>query len=220
VWGWGFARVVQGFWCVLRLCASLRLQTMAPMKLPVEYKYRLFGSSKNSLGLGEYGCTHSNDRSTNSIPPGTPAEGEVNAAAAGPSAVHVTMISNNDNKSSPTLPIGIEGSTPTLPICIEGDSSMCASSTAPKKRKADSRRYSRYDSNQQFQDVWAAKLPWAEPHLDDEGVLVAVNCKICSMINGKLKLIVPKWDNLEKHMGKRQALVDMPKKGAKKGQCY
>jgi hypothetical protein len=45
---------------------------------------------------------------------------------------------------------------------------------------------------------------------------VAVNCKICSMINGKPKLIVPKWDNLEKHMGKRWALVDLPKKG----QCY
>jgi predicted component of type VI protein secretion system len=58
-----------------------------------------------------------------------------------------------------------------------------------------------------------------EPHLDGEGVLVAVNCKICYAINGKPKLIVPKWDNLEKHMEKRRALVDLPKKGAKKGQC-
>jgi hypothetical protein len=46
---------------------------MAPVKLPVEYKCRLFGSSRNSLGLGEYGCDHSDWRSANSIPLGTPA---------------------------------------------------------------------------------------------------------------------------------------------------
>jgi hypothetical protein len=193
---------------------------MVPVKLPVGYKCRLFGSSRNSLGLGEYGCDYNDGRSTNSIPPGTPIEGEVNAMAAGPSAVHVTVISSNEDKSTPTLLIGIEGSIPALSICIQGDSSVCTSSTMPKKKKVDSGRCSRYDSNRQFQDVWAAKLPWAEPHLDGEGVLVAVNCKICSAINGKPKLIVPKWDNLEKHMGKRRALVDLPKKGAKKGQSY
>jgi hypothetical protein len=47
-----------------------------------------------------------------------------------------------------------------------------------------------------------------------------MNCKVCSAINGKPKLIVPKWDNLEKHMGKRRTLVDLPKKSVKKGQCY
>jgi hypothetical protein len=47
---------------------------MAPVKLPVGYKCRLFGSSRNSLGLGEYGCDN-DGRSANSIPPGTPAEG-------------------------------------------------------------------------------------------------------------------------------------------------
>jgi hypothetical protein len=192
---------------------------MAPVKLPVGYKFRLFGSSRNSLGLGEYGCDN-DGRSTNSIPPGTPAEGEVNVVAAVPSAVHVTMISSDEDKSTPAVLIGIEGSTPALPICIEGDSSVCASSTAPKRRKVDSGRCSRYDSNRQFHDVWAAKLPWAEPHLDGEGMLVAMNCKICSAINGKPKLIVPKWDNLEKHMGKRRALVDLPAKGTKKGQSY
>jgi hypothetical protein len=132
---------------------------MVPVKLPVGYKCRLFGSSRNSLGLGEYGHDHSDGHSANSIPPGTPAEGEVNAVLARPSAVHVIVISSDEDKSTPTLPIGIEGSTPTLPICIEGDNNVYASSTTPKKRKVDFRRYSRYDSNRQFQDVWAAKLP-------------------------------------------------------------
>ena len=63
-------------------------------------------------------------------------------------------------------------------------------------------------------------MPWAELHLDAEGVLVAVNCKVCSTIKGKPKLIVPKWNNLEKHIGKRRAVVDLPKKSMKKGHCY
>jgi hypothetical protein len=120
---------------------------MAPVKLPVNYKCRLFGSSRNSLGLGEYGCDYNDGRSANSIPPGTPIEGEVNVVATGPSAVHVTVISSDEDKSTPALLIGIEGSTPTLPICIEGDSSVCASSTVPKKRKVDYGRCLRYDSN-------------------------------------------------------------------------
>ena len=136
----------------LSLCASLRLQTMAPVKLLVGYKCRLFGSSRNSLGLGEYGC----DGSFMSIPPRTPAEGEVNAAAVGPSALHVTVISSEEDHSTPALPIGIERSTSALPIYIDGDSSVCTSSTMPKKRKANDGRCSRYDSNRQFQDVWAA----------------------------------------------------------------
>jgi hypothetical protein len=150
VWRWEFAHVVQGFQYVLHLCASLRLQTMAPVKLLVGYKCRLFGSSRNSLGLGEYGCDHRDGHNTNSIPPGTPVEGEVNVVAAGPSVVHVTVISSDDDKSSPTLPIGIEGLTPAISICIEGNSNVCVSSTMPKKRKVDSGRCSRYDSNQQF----------------------------------------------------------------------
>ena len=135
---------------MLRLCVSLHLQTMALVKLPVEYKCRFFGSSRNSLGPGEYGCDHCNGCSTTSIPPKTPAEGEVNAAPARPLAIHRIVISKDNNKSSLALPIGIEGSTLVLPIYIKGNSSMCASSTAPKKRKADSERYSRYNSNRQF----------------------------------------------------------------------
>ena len=49
---------------------------------------------------------------------------------------------------------------------------------------------------------------------------MAVKCIICAVVNGKPKLIVPKWDNLEKHMDKRRALQDLPKKGLKKGQLY
>jgi hypothetical protein len=62
-----------------------------------------------------------------------------------------------------------------------------------------------------------AKLPWAQPELGTNDVLVAVKCSVYSIVNGKPKLIVPKWDNLEKNMGKQRALVDLLKKGLKKG---
>jgi hypothetical protein len=66
----------------------------------------------------------------------------------------------------------------------------------------------------------AARLPWAEPELDSDGVLVAVKCTIYSIVNGKPKLIVPKWGNLEKHMDKLRTLLDLPKKDLKKMQTY
>jgi hypothetical protein len=198
---WGYTCLFLAGFRVLQLHANLRLQTMAPVKLPRSFKCRLFGSSRNSLGLGKYSIDHGKGRSTNSTPPGTPIDRK-NVVAGEPSAMYVTVISSDTDGSIPMLPMCIEGSTPALPICIEGKNNIYASSTAPKKRKSVFGRYSWYNSNRQFQDVWAAKLPWAEPHLDVEGVLVAVNCKVCSAINGKPKLIVPKWDNLEKHMWK------------------
>jgi hypothetical protein len=78
------------------------------MKLPIGYKYRLFGSSRNSLGLGEYSIDHGEGRSTESTPPGTPADCEKNAVASEPSAMHVIVISSDT-----------DGSTLVLPMCIE-----------------------------------------------------------------------------------------------------
>jgi hypothetical protein len=60
----------------------------------------------------------------------------------------------------------------------------------------------------------------AESELDADVVFVAIKCTMCTIVNGKPNLIVPKWDNLEKHTGKRWALVDLPRKGIKKEQCY
>jgi hypothetical protein len=64
------------------------------------------------------------------------------------------------------------------------------------------------------------KLPWAEHELDYDRVLVVVKCTVCLVVNGKSKLIVPKWDNRKKYVGKQRALLDLPKKSLKKGQCY
>ena len=121
---------------------------MAPVKLLVGYKCRLFGSSRNLLGLGEYSIDHSEERSIESTPLGTPTECENNVVAAKPSAMHVIVISTNN-----------DGHAMALPICIEGKSSICALSTTLKKKKTNSGRYSQCESNRQFQDMWATKLP-------------------------------------------------------------
>ena len=46
--------------------------------------------------------------------------------------------------------------------------------------------------------MWVAKLVWAKLHMEPKGVFMAVKYKMCSTINGS----------------------HLPKKGAKKGQCY
>ncbi len=52
-----------------------------------------------------------------------------------------------------------------------------------------------------FQEInWVAKLPWAKVVAGCNGKLNMVCCKICIEIDGKGKLLVLKFDNLEKHV--------------------
>ncbi len=44
--------------------------------------------------------------------------------------------------------------------------------------------------------MWATKLPWAEVMVGCDGKLIMVHCKVCSKIEGREKLLVPKFDNL------------------------
>jgi hypothetical protein len=50
----------------------------------------------------------------------------------------------------------------------------------------------------EFQEVWVAKFPWVEIVIRKLNV---VHCKIYSEIDGREKLLVPKFDNLQKHGG-------------------
>jgi len=49
--------------------------------------------------------------------------------------------------------------------------------------------------------MWAAKLPWAKIVMGCDGKLSMVCCKICSEIDGREMLMVPKFDSLQKHVG-------------------
>jgi hypothetical protein len=62
---------------------------------------------------------------------------------------------------------------------------------------------SQYDVTRKYQLQWAAKLPWSEAVLKDDGLIHLVQCKICSTIGKKDCVMHPKWDTLSKH-GQRE----------------
>jgi hypothetical protein len=75
-----------------------------------------------------------------------------------------------------------------------------------------------YEGNRHFQDSWAAKLPWVESVLGANGFVAQVKCRICSDVEGREKLLVPKIDGLWKHAGRRRALANFG--NMKKGDFY
>jgi hypothetical protein len=58
-----------------------------------------------------------------------------------------------------------------------------------------------WELNQNFQDIRAAKLLWAKVVIGEDGRLSMVRCKVCNVGN----LLVPKFDGLQKHVGRRKA---------------
>ncbi|KAG0611275.1 hypothetical protein M758_7G128500 [Ceratodon purpureus] len=82
--------------------------------------------------------------------------------------------------------------------------------TAQEKAESKKRKKN-YDLRRHFQDSWAAKLPWAEAVVGCDGSITQVRCKICSNVEAREKLMVPKIDSLYKHAGRRKAMVDMGK---------
>jgi len=60
--------------------------------------------------------------------------------------------------------------------------------------------------NVKFQDVWALKLPRAKPIFNEVGLVNFMKCHVCSKIEKKDKVLVAKWDSIEKHAGKRKAI--------------
>jgi len=53
--------------------------------------------------------------------------------------------------------------------------------------------------NHKFQDVWALKMPWAKPIFNEVGMVTFVKCHVCFKIEKKDKVLVVKWDSIEKH---------------------
>jgi hypothetical protein len=61
-------------------------------------------------------------------------------------------------------------------------------------------------------------MPWAEAVIGASGQVTQVRCKICSEVEHREKLLVPKINNLYNHVGRRRALVDIGK--VKRGEFY
>lgn len=70
--------------------------------------------------------------------------------------------------------------------------------------RVGSRRWkSKYDLTRKYQLDWAAKAPWSEGVLKEDGLLHAVKCTICTAVGRKPCLMGPKWDTIQRH-GKRK----------------
>jgi hypothetical protein len=67
-----------------------------------------------------------------------------------------------------------------------------------------------YEMNMHVQDIWAIKFPWAESIMGSKGKVIQVWCKVCSLIDGKDKLLVTKFDSPWKHASCHKALVPLP----------
>ncbi len=57
-----------------------------------------------------------------------------------------------------------------------------------------------------FQDVWALKMPWAKPIFNEARLVTSTKCHVCSKIEKKDKVLMVKWDSIEKHASKTKAL--------------
>ncbi len=60
--------------------------------------------------------------------------------------------------------------------------------------------------NHKFQDVQALKMPWVKPIFNEAGLVTSIKCYVCSRIEKEDKVLVAKWDSIEKHAGKKKAL--------------
>jgi len=56
-----------------------------------------------------------------------------------------------------------------------------------------------YEMNCRFQNSWGTKLPWTESIMGVDGKITQVKCKMCIIIEGRNKLLVPKLDLFWKH---------------------
>lgn len=61
-----------------------------------------------------------------------------------------------------------------------------------------------------FQDIWVAKLPWAEVMMGPNVKLSMVKCKVCNSIEKINKLLILKFDDLHKYAGQQKAIVAKP----------
>jgi hypothetical protein len=55
--------------------------------------------------------------------------------------------------------------------------------------------------------MWVAELPWVEAVVGCDGKLTMVRCKVYGKIEGHEKILVPKFDSLQKHASRCKCKV-------------
>lgn len=56
-----------------------------------------------------------------------------------------------------------------------------------------------YDVQYKLQDIWATKYTWVENVVAKDGFICAMRCKVCTIIEHKDNIMIPKMDFLSKH---------------------
>ena len=97
-------------------------------------------------------------------------------------------------------------------VIIELELSLESKKTR-KKSKGKNKRKSDPCQNRRWQDSWIASFPWVEKHREEGEVVVAVKCLVCTKIEGCLKILCCKRDNLNEHAGWCKVDKDLPEMG-------
>jgi hypothetical protein len=56
-----------------------------------------------------------------------------------------------------------------------------------------------YDLTRKYQQEWAAKAPWSEQILKDDGLIHQVRCRTCSTVGRKDVVMATKCGTIKKH---------------------
>jgi hypothetical protein len=67
-------------------------------------------------------------------------------------------------------------------------------------------------------NVYATWLPWNFFVIDGDGLISSIRCIVCSKVESRKKLLIPKPDYLLKHLRRRKTIFAMPR--VKVGEFY
>ncbi len=159
---------------------------MAPFKLPPNFKFHLFFSRSKSIIPNPYQFNAKVECSSFIVnPPPT-------------ILVSFTTLKGKVMSVFENTPIHEQMSTYVLSIFI------------PNKPKKKANK-SKWELNKVYQNKWATRFSWFKVVCEKDGKLMMVKCKICTNIEGREKLIVPKLNSLIKHYGLKKCIKARPR---------
>jgi hypothetical protein len=85
-----------------------------------------------------------------------------------------------------------------------------------KKKKQNK---SKWEVNRMYQDHWAIRFLWSNLVCGGDGRMRMVRCRVCSKINSRKKLSMPKLNSFIKHSSLKKC-TNTTKIGVKEGQIY
>ncbi len=63
--------------------------------------------------------------------------------------------------------------------------------------------------NHKFQNISTLKMRWEKPIFNEVIMVTSIKCCVCFLILEKNKILMVKWDSIDKHVGKRKVFDGM-----------